>query len=100
MTKQTKLTKAARGRDCTVRIPGVCNHNPETVVLAHYRMAGVCGTSMKPADLIGAWACSDCHDVIDGRKRIAADRDILRLWHLEGMVRTLDILMREGVIRA
>lgn len=100
MSKQTKLTKAARGRDCQVRIPGVCNHNPETVVLAHYRMAGVCGTSMKPLDLIGAWACSDCHDVIDGRVRIAADRDILRLWHLEGMVRTLDILTREGVIKA
>jgi len=98
--KKTKLTKAAQGRECQVRIPTVCNHNPETVVLAHYRMAGVCGTSMKPADLIGAWACSACHDVLDGRKRIAADRDILRLWHLEGMVRTLDILMREGVIKA
>lgn len=98
--KQTKLTKAARGRDCQVRIPTVCNHNPETVVLAHYRMAGVCGTSMKPLDLIGAWACSDCHDALDGRKRIAADRDILRLWHLEGMVRTLDILMREGAVKA
>ena len=98
--KKTKLTKAGQGRECQVRIPAVCNHNPETVVLAHYRMAGVCGTGMKPADLIGAWACSACHDVLDGRKRIAADRDILRLWHLEGMVRTLDILMREGLIKA
>ncbi|MBI6955990.1 nuclease domain-containing protein, partial [Pseudomonas putida] len=23
--RQTKLTKAARGRECQVRIPGVCN---------------------------------------------------------------------------
>lgn len=36
--RQTKLTKAARGRECQVRIPGVCNGNPETTVLAHYRL--------------------------------------------------------------
>ncbi|MGL3134944.1 nuclease domain-containing protein, partial [Klebsiella pneumoniae] len=24
------LRKAARGRECTVRIPGYCNGNPET----------------------------------------------------------------------
>ncbi|ECK2143415.1 DUF1364 domain-containing protein, partial [Salmonella enterica subsp. enterica serovar Enteritidis] len=29
------LRKAARGRECQVRIPGYCNHNPETTVLAH-----------------------------------------------------------------
>lgn len=25
--RQSKLTKAARGRECQVRIPGVCNGN-------------------------------------------------------------------------
>ena len=34
------LRKAARGQMCTVRIPGYCNHDPETSVLAHYRLAG------------------------------------------------------------
>ncbi|EIC2853121.1 DUF1364 domain-containing protein, partial [Escherichia coli] len=34
------LRKAAKGQMCTVRIPGYCNHNPETSVLAHYRLAG------------------------------------------------------------
>ncbi len=32
------LRKEARGRECQVRIYGVCNGNPETTVLAHYRM--------------------------------------------------------------
>lgn len=32
------LRKAARGRECQVRIPGVCNGNPETSVLAHIRL--------------------------------------------------------------
>lgn len=97
--KQTKLTKAARGRDCQVRLPGICNGNSETTVLAHYRLAGTCGTSMKPNDLQGAWACSSCHDEIDRRTRLM-DHETARLFHLEGMVRTLDALIREGVIKA
>jgi len=41
-----------------VRIPEVCNHNSETTVLAHYRLAGVSGIGMKSPDILGAWACS------------------------------------------
>ncbi|WP_157795538.1 nuclease domain-containing protein, partial [Escherichia coli] len=33
------LRKAAKGQICQIRIPGYCNHNPETSVLAHYRLA-------------------------------------------------------------
>ncbi|MBC7213069.1 MAG: DUF1364 family protein, partial [Pseudomonas sp.] len=25
-----KVRESARGQDCTVRIPGICNFNPET----------------------------------------------------------------------
>lgn len=34
--RQSKLTRAARDRKCQVRIPGGCNGNPETTVLAHW----------------------------------------------------------------
>ena len=61
------LRKAARGRECQVRIPGVCNGNSETSVLAHIRLAGLCGTGIKPPDLIATIACSACHDEIDRR---------------------------------
>ena len=97
--KQTKLTRAARGRDCQVRLPGICNFNSETTVLAHIRIAGLCGTSMKPPDLIAAWACSACHDEIDRRTRIM-DADTARLYHFEGMARTIDTLIKEGLINA
>lgn len=50
----SKLTKEAKGRECQIRLP-CCNHNPETTVLAHYRLAGTCGVGMKPNDLQGAW---------------------------------------------
>lgn len=96
---QNRITKAARGRDCVVRIPGVCNGNPETVVLAHYRLAGTCGTGFKPNDLQGAWACSGCHDAIDGRSKSDWSVEELRLMHAEGCFRTIDALVREGLVK-
>ena len=92
------LRKQARGRGCTVRLPGVCNHNSETVVLAHIRMAGVSGMGMKADDLLGAWSCSACHDTIDRRAHTDLDRDYVRLAHLEGMVRTIAQLRKEGKV--
>jgi len=92
------LRKKARGRGCMVRIPEVCNHNSETVVLAHYRLAGVSGIGMKSPDILGAWACSACHDAIDRRAHTDLDRDYVRLLHLEGMARTLAQLDREGLL--
>ncbi|WP_175649462.1 DUF1364 domain-containing protein [Pseudomonas sp. Marseille-P9899] len=97
--RQTKLTKAARGRECQVRIPGVCNGNPDTTVLAHYRLSGTCGVGSKPNDLQGAWACSTCHDAIDGRSR-AVTRDEARQLHAEGVMRTQAELVREGLVKA
>lgn len=94
----SKLTKAARGRECQIRIPGVCNFNPETTVLAHYRLAGTCGTGIKPHDEQAAWACSSCHDEIDRRTR-NVDSDTARLCHAEGVMRTQQVLREEGLIR-
>nr|WP_286948282.1 DUF1364 domain-containing protein [Pseudomonas sp. UBA6718] len=95
----SKLTKLARDRECQVRIPGVCNGNPETTVLAHYRLPGTCGVGMKPHDLLGAWACSSCHDEIDRRTR-RIDADSASLAHLEGVIRTQAILLKEGKVAA
>ena len=89
------LRKAARGRECQVRIPGVCNFNPETTVLAHYRLAGTCGTAIKPDDTQAAWACSACHDEVDRRTRLI-DANDARLMHAEGVMRTQEILRKEG----
>ncbi|MDV5862011.1 DUF1364 domain-containing protein [Pseudomonas mendocina] len=95
----SKLTKLARGRDCQVRLVGICNGNPETTVLAHYRLAGTCGMGIKPHDLFGAWACSSCHDEIDRRSR-RMDADSAALAHLEGVIRTQAILIKEGKVSA
>ncbi|MCX8597591.1 MULTISPECIES: DUF1364 domain-containing protein [unclassified Gilliamella] len=93
----SKLTKEAKGRECQVRLP-CCNHNPETTVLAHYRLAGTCGVGMKPNDLQGAWACSACHDEIDRRTRMF-EHKFVRLAHAEGVFRTQYELIKEEAIK-
>ncbi|EOW0181928.1 TPA: DUF1364 domain-containing protein [Klebsiella aerogenes] len=96
--RKVDLRKSARGRECQVRIPGVCNGNPETSVLAHYRLAGTCGTGCKPDDMQGAIACSACHDACDGRSKTEYTRDELRLMHAEGVLRTQQIWRDEGLV--
>lgn len=93
------LRKAAKGRGCMIRIPGVCNHNSETVVLCHVRLAGVSGMGMKSDDLLGAWGCSSCHAHVDGQASGSGfSREELRVMHLEGMIRTIAQLRREGIL--
>lgn len=93
------LRKEAKGRGCMVRLPGICNFNSETVVLAHIRLAGVSGMGMKSPDLVGAWACSACHDELDGRThKSGLSRDELRLAHFQGMARTIAQLEKEGLV--
>ena len=94
----TDLRAAAKGRDCQCRFPGICNHNPETVVLAHIRRGGVAGTGYKPrSDLVGVLACSACHDELDGRTR-HIERSVLDGYLIDAWARTIDLWAREGLI--
>ena len=95
----SKLRDAARGMECMVRVPGLCNHNRETTVLAHYRLSGTCGMGIKPIDLAGAWACSSCHDAIDGRTKTGFERTTLDLMHAEGVFRTMAALHKLGMLK-
>lgn len=95
----TDLRKLARGRECMVRLPDVCNGNPETTVLAHFRMAGISGMGIKSPDVFAAFACSACHDAIDRRSHMDLDREYVRLAHLEGVVRTQAELLKMGVLQ-
>jgi len=78
-----------------VRLPG-CGDS-STVVLAHFRLAGLCGTSSKPDDLLGAWCCFNCHNLVDGRTKSTETRDYLRLALAHGVMRTIAQLRKEGV---
>lgn len=88
------LRNYAEGKPCLIRVPLYCIADPATTVLAHFRMLGVSGMGLKSPDLIASFACSVCHDIVDGRKRVPEyDRDAVRLMHLEGVARTLAYLI-------
>jgi hypothetical protein len=53
----------------------------------------------KHNDLHGAWGCSRCHDVVDGRAKSEYQPELVRLWLFEAVVRTQQVLIDEGVIR-
>ena len=96
----SKLRKSAQGRPCMVRIPYICNGDPATTVLAHYRLAGCNGMGLKPDDALGAWCCSACHDVVDFRRDVSEQLSRLEIRHLhaDGCLRTFDALRREGLL--
>lgn len=70
--RNKKLRDSAQGQDCQLRIPGVCNGNPETVVWCHLNGQEYGkGMGHKSHDIFGFYGCSACHDVYDGRHRVS-----------------------------
>ena len=95
MAVKSKIRESARNEDCQVRLWNVCNHNSETVVLAHLNGGG---GGMKHSDIHGAYACSNCHAWLDGGYAKEGTRQERDLIHLEAMVRTQIILLKKGLI--
>lgn len=94
--KLTPIQESARGKDCQVRVPGVCNFNSETTVLGHVNGAG---TGTKNDDLFAAFVCSDCHSWLDGGyAQVGATRAERDLLHLQGVVRTQKIMLEEELV--
>lgn len=92
------LRNSARGQDCLIRVPGYCLFMPETVVLCHYRIAGISGIGMKSPDLLGAFGCSACHAVVDGQQQSHFTREELRLMLAEGVFRTQLVWLDSGIL--
>lgn len=99
MFRSKKYLSLARGQDCTVRIPGVCNGNPETTVAAHSnKTRHGKGMGFKARDYYVCWACSACHDVIDGRAMShLSPQEVDEFWQ-RGFERTLDWAFDNGHI--
>lgn len=97
----SKITDAARGEDCLVRIDG-CPGNPEMTIWSHARwIDSGRGKSIKAPDLCGAFACTYCDGIYDGQiKRPAglSREDVDMMW-LRGHLRSLVRLRDKGVIK-
>ena len=61
----TKIRKSAKGETCALRIPGVCNYDTATTILAHAPYPGRFGS--RKDDFFAAYGCSSCHDHVDHR---------------------------------
>ncbi len=91
-----RIRESARGRECQVRLAGICNYNSDTVVFAHIRLHT--GAGKKASDLLGAYCCSSCHDEADRRTRRIANADSVKVAFFEGVFRTQQILLDEGLV--
>lgn len=94
----SRITESARGQDCMIRMPGVCNGDPATVVWAHANgSAAGKGIGQKSPDLLGAYACSSCHDEYD-RRTSKLDLITAKLYFAEGHYRSLRMLIEKGLV--
>ena len=92
----SKITESARGEECQVRIPGYCNGDNDTVVFAHKNGGGM---GMKSSDLHGAYCCSSCHDILDGRAKLYNfSPDKIRQYFYEGIFRTQLKLIEKDLV--
>ncbi len=84
--RQSAITRSARGEECTLRVPLICNWDSSTTVWAHIKRPWQGGT-VKPNDEDGVYACSACHNALDGRdNRIG--RELMDTYLVDAMLRT------------
>jgi len=91
----SKIRKSAKNQQCQIRIPGVCRHETETVVLCHL---GGAGWARKSLDIHGAYGCQRCHDVVDGRAKSEHNIILIKLFFLEAIIRTQEIMVKKELI--
>lgn len=92
-----KIRDSARDQPCMVRLAGICNFNPSTTILAHIRINT--GIGIKSSDLMASYCCSNCHDEIDRRTCKIKSLESVKLAHYEGVFRTQQILLDEGLVK-
>lgn len=91
LVRSKKIMQSARGKQCTLRLVGICNFDPETTVAAHVGLRR--GMGIKAGDNMVVYACSACHAEIDrcGREAYAADK-------LRGVEETQESFVEEGIL--
>lgn len=100
--KSSPIRKSARGEECTIRLPMVCNFDVETTVLCHSnKVEDGKGMGLKAPDHRAAYGCSACHDVVDGRRPRpeGLSQELVIALFEEGIAHTKRILKRKGLLK-
>lgn len=99
-----RIRESARGKDCQVRYVGICSHDPAMTIWSHARWGAQLGEfgkgmATKSLDELGAFACVPCDSAYDQRMGAGSmTREELDLAWLLGHLRSLGILVRDGII--
>jgi hypothetical protein len=98
--KMTPIRKSARGQECTLRFPGICNRNPETTAWCHSnRLEDGKGMGLKARDEEGCYGCSDCHAWLDGGYASAgAQRGPVEARFDAARIESQEILKQKGLM--
>lgn len=99
--KSTPIRQSARGEECTMRIPGVCRNERDTVVWCHENsFAAGKGMGLKARDECGAYGCSACHAVYDGQapRPPGLTKEDIDVYFARGKHVSRQILQRKGLL--
>ncbi|WMT88235.1 DUF1364 domain-containing protein [Pelagibacterium sp. 26DY04] len=93
MIRSRKILRHAKGQPCQLRLPGICNGNPETTVWCHLNGHGK-GMGLKTHDVLGFFGCSNCHAAYDqGKGRAELIPSVL-----DAVCASWVVLIRDGII--
>lgn len=95
---QTKITKSARGEDCSLQIFPYCSQNPEETILAHINSESK-GIGKKSEDWYAVFSCAICHDIIDKRRYTDLSEKEIQKCILRGLHRTWIRWIETGLIK-
>lgn len=90
----SKIRQSAKGEDCSLRL-GFCSSN-ETVVLCHIGRNR--GMALKCSDHFAVYACSSCHDIIDGRVKSSFSKLELQAEKLRALEETQTKLIEKELL--
>ena len=97
--KITPIRASARGQECTLRFPGICNRNPETTAWCHSnRLADGKGMGLKAPDHQGCYGCSDCHAWLDGGYAGHVPREVVDARFDAARVESQEVLKTKGLL--
>src|SRR4051812_49420808 len=93
-TPMSKITESARNEMCQIRLACICNYDRATTVWCHAAgSAAGKGIGMKAHDLLGAYGCSSCHDVVDRRVPTDLPRPVVETAFWQGHARSVLLLL-------
>lgn len=98
--KSQAIRDSARDEQCLVRLPG-CDGGDETTVWCHLpeAVAGR-GMGLKGVDVLGAYGCRSCHDIVDRRAPRPArmtEQDVALAFY-RALARSVVRLVQKGLL--